>query len=117
MLHVPQAPRVARVPSRDVASSTRAVVAPFPRSTTPTLADSLRRPLSALGVVAPSRWVSVLALVVVASALRLWSLPDIPRYADEINEISPAFAIVRGQSFPLVSGPKHIGAAFDYLLA
>jgi len=44
-------------------------------------------------------------------------LTDIPRYTDEINEITPAFDIVRGTSFPLVSGPKHLGALFDYVLA
>jgi 4-amino-4-deoxy-L-arabinose transferase-like glycosyltransferase len=49
--------------------------------------------------------------------LRVQHLTDIPRYTDEINEITPAFDIVRGSSFPLVSGPKHLGALFDYILA
>jgi 4-amino-4-deoxy-L-arabinose transferase-like glycosyltransferase len=52
-----------------------------------------------------------------AVVLRLQHLTDIPRYTDEINEITPAFGIVRGTSFPLVSGPKHLGAFFDYVLA
>ena len=56
-------------------------------------------------------------LVAVATGLRLWHFADIPRYADEIQEIMPAFDIARGESFPLTSGPKHIGAGFDYLLA
>ena len=50
-------------------------------------------------------------------ALRLQYLTDIPRYTDEINEITPAFDIVRGTSFPLVSGPKHLGSFFDFVLA
>jgi 4-amino-4-deoxy-L-arabinose transferase-like glycosyltransferase len=54
---------------------------------------------------------------VLAVVLRVRHLTDIPRYADEINEITPAFDIVRGTSFPLMSGPKHIGALFDYILA
>ena len=49
--------------------------------------------------------------------VRVQYLSDIPRYLDEINEITPAFGIVRGTSFPLVSGPKHLGAVFDYVLA
>jgi 4-amino-4-deoxy-L-arabinose transferase-like glycosyltransferase len=52
-----------------------------------------------------------------AVVVRVQYLSDIPRYADEINEIAPAFDIVRGTSLPLMSGPKHIGAFFDYLLA
>jgi 4-amino-4-deoxy-L-arabinose transferase-like glycosyltransferase len=53
----------------------------------------------------------------VTLVVRIQHLTDIPRYADEINEITPAFDIVRGTSFPLVSGPKHLGALFDYVLA
>src|SRR5688500_19195292 len=52
-----------------------------------------------------------------AVVLRLHHLTDIPRYTDAINEITPAFGVVRGTSFPLVSGPKHLGACFDYFLA
>ena len=48
---------------------------------------------------------------------RIQHLADIPRYADEINEILPAFDIARGTRFPLMSGPKHIGAFWDYILA
>jgi 4-amino-4-deoxy-L-arabinose transferase-like glycosyltransferase len=61
--------------------------------------------------------VLLLAVGVLAVALRVRHLTDIPRYTDEINEIMPAFDIVRGISFPLMSGPKHIGALFDYVLA
>lgn len=61
------------------------------------------------------------ALLVTVSLLafgnRIQHLADIPRYADEINEILPAFDIARGRSFPLMSGPKHIGAFWDYILA
>jgi 4-amino-4-deoxy-L-arabinose transferase-like glycosyltransferase len=65
----------------------------------------------------------LLELVVLAAIglgafwLRAQHLSDIPRYTDEINEILPAFDIARGRSFPLTSGPKHIGAFFDYMLA
>ena len=59
----------------------------------------------------------VVGVAMLAVALRVQHLTDIPRYTDEINEITPAFDIVRGRSFPLVSGPKHLGALFDYVLA
>ena len=49
--------------------------------------------------------------------LRVHYLSDIPRYTDEIDEILPAIDIVQGRALPLVSGPKHIGAFFDYVLA
>ncbi len=59
-----------------------------------------QRWLSALVSLALSAGVSVAVLAVVAFGLRLWHFRDIPRYADEINEIMPAFGIVRGDSFP-----------------
>ncbi len=59
----------------------------------------------------------MLAVGLLAVVLRVRYVADIPRYTDEINEITPAFDIVRGTSFPLMSGPKHIGALFDYILA
>lgn len=59
----------------------------------------------------------LLGVTTFAVTNRVAHLADIPRYTDEINEIIPAFDIVRGRSFPLVSGPKHIGAFWDYLLA
>jgi len=49
--------------------------------------------------------------------LRVHYLSDIPRYTDEIDEILPAIDIAQGRALPLVSGPKHIGAFFDYVLA
>ena len=58
-----------------------------------------------------------ITVAVVTVLVRVQYLSDIPRYLDEINEITPAFDIVRGTSFPLVSGPKHLGAFFDYILA
>lgn len=64
-----------------------------------------------------AEWIAVASLTLVAILLRAQELHDIPRYADEVNEILPAFDIVRGRDFPLVSGPKHIGAFFDYMLA
>src|SRR5258706_13347436 len=55
-------------------------------------------------------WLAILAFPVLALGVaaftvlvRVQYLVDIPRYADEINEITPAFDIVRGTSFPLVS--------------
>ena len=70
---------------------------------------------SILGVVTfPTLAIGVAVLTVM---IRVQFLSDIPRYLDEINEIAPAFGIVRGTSFPLVSGPKHLGALFDYILA
>src|SRR4051812_45799521 len=69
-------------------------------------------------------WLAILAFPMLALGVAVFTvlvrvqyLVDIPRYADEINEITPAFDIVRGTSFPLVSGPKHLGALFDYILA
>jgi hypothetical protein len=44
-------------------------------------------------------------VALLAVLLRAQYLADIPRYTDEINEITPAFDIVRGTSLPLVSGP------------
>jgi hypothetical protein len=61
--------------------------------------------------------VVVAAIALGAFGLRAQHLSDIPRYTDEINEILPAFDIARGRSLPLTSGPKHIGAFFDYILA
>jgi Dolichyl-phosphate-mannose-protein mannosyltransferase len=58
-----------------------------------------------------------LAIGLLTVGIRVQHLTDIPRYTDEINEILPAFDILRGSSFPLVSGPKHLGAFFDYVLA
>jgi 4-amino-4-deoxy-L-arabinose transferase-like glycosyltransferase len=58
-----------------------------------------------------------IGVVLLSVLVRIQYLSDIPRYTDEINEITPAFGIVRGTSFPLVSGPKHLGSAFDYVLA
>ena len=70
---------------------------------------------SILGVVTfPTLAIGVAVLTVM---VRVQYLSDIPRYLDEINEIAPAFGIVRGTSSPLVSGPKHLGALFDYILA
>ena len=71
----------------------------------PRLLKPLAFPLLAVG----------LALLTVF--LRVQHLTDIPRYTDEINEITPAFDIVRGTSLPLVSGPKHLGSFFDFILA
>jgi 4-amino-4-deoxy-L-arabinose transferase-like glycosyltransferase len=61
--------------------------------------------------------VLAVGVALVAVFLRAQYLTDIPRYTDEINEITPAFDIVRGTSFPLVSGPKHLGSFFDFVLA
>jgi len=90
----------------------------------PTRTLALRRTEVALRA---SAWAAPLATLVFAALLlgittvavinRVDHLADIPRYTDEINEILPAFDIVRGSRFPLVSGPKHIGAFWDYLLA
>ncbi|MCC7369540.1 MAG: glycosyltransferase family 39 protein [Chloroflexi bacterium] len=59
----------------------------------------------------------LIAVAVLGFGNRVQYLTDLPRYTDEINEILPAFDIVRGTRFPLMSGPKHIGAFWDYLLA
>lgn len=62
--------------------------------------------------------VALSGLMLLALLLRAQHLSDIPRYADEINEILPTTdVILPGHGFPLVSGPKHIGALFNYLLA
>jgi 4-amino-4-deoxy-L-arabinose transferase-like glycosyltransferase len=71
----------------------------------PGLLTLLAFPMLAAGVALLSVW------------LRAQYLTDIPRYTDEINEITPAFDIVRGTSLPLVSGPKHLGSFFDFVLA
>ena len=59
----------------------------------------------------------LITVSVLAFGNRIQHLADIPRYTDEINEILPAFEIARGSRFPLMSGPKHIGALWDYILA
>ena len=61
--------------------------------------------------------VLLVAVSLLAFGNRIQHLADIPRYADEINEVLPAFDIARGTRFPLMSGPKHIGAFWDYILA
>jgi 4-amino-4-deoxy-L-arabinose transferase-like glycosyltransferase len=71
-----------------------------------------------LALLTPLGYPTLAVLVALLTvALRLQYLTDIPRYTDEINEITPAFDIVRGTSFPLVSGPKHLGSFFDFVLA
>jgi hypothetical protein len=78
-----------------------------------------RAPVSAWAAALAAYAFPVLLVAVSLLALgnRVQHLTDIPRYTDEINEIIPAFDIVRGTRYPLVSGPKHIGAFWDYLLA
>jgi 4-amino-4-deoxy-L-arabinose transferase-like glycosyltransferase len=85
------------------------------------------RPSVPTSAVAAPSWAALAAayafpvLLVLISGVAFWDrfqyLQDIPRYTDEINEILPAFDIARGKSFPLMSGPKHIGALWDYILA
>src|SRR5438552_13555896 len=61
--------------------------------------------------------VALSLLLLPALLLRAEHLADIPRYTDEIDEVLPATDIAAGHGLPLVSGPKHIGAFFDYLAA
>src|ERR1051325_10393500 len=60
---------------------------------------------------------TLLAILGLAWFLRARYLADIPRYTDEVNEVQAAIDIAHGKTYPLVSGTKHIGALFDYLLA
>lgn len=59
----------------------------------------------------------LVGVMLVAFVLRARLLSDVPRYTDEVNEIQAAIDIARGRSLPTVSGTKHVGAFFDYLLA
>lgn len=60
---------------------------------------------------------TLFGIVLFAWFLRMRYLADIPRYTDEVNEVQAAISIAHGTARPLVSGTKHIGALFDYLLA
>ena len=56
-------------------------------------------------------------LVVLAVAVRLPYLGDIPRLTDEPDEIIIALQIARGQRAPLVNVDHYIGALWNYVLA
>lgn len=58
-----------------------------------------------------------LGLAVVAFALRLPYLWDIPRLTDELQEILWALAIVRGEMLPLTAVDSYYGPLWSYLLA
>src|SRR5215204_52454 len=81
------------------------------------MADPFRKVSQIARLTTATFLVLALGIGFLAIAVRAQHLTDIPRYTDEINEILPAFDIVRGRSFPLMSGPKHLGALFDYVLA
>src|SRR4051794_29332220 len=59
----------------------------------------------------------VTGLTILAFAIRVHMLGDLPRYTDEVNETMSAVDIARGHTLPLVSPSRHIGAYFNYLVA
>ena len=60
----------------------------------------------------------VLFLFLLALALRLPYLHDVPRYPwDELRETRVALSILRGEAFPLTNFDGYIGALYNYILA
>jgi 4-amino-4-deoxy-L-arabinose transferase-like glycosyltransferase len=56
-------------------------------------------------------------LVLLAVALRLPYLWDVPRFTDETDEVLLGLQIARGQRLPLVNQEAYIGPFWNYLLA
>jgi len=60
----------------------------------------------------------MLFLFLLALALRLPYLHDVPRYPwDELRETRVALSILRGEAFPLTNFDGYIGALYNYILA
>jgi hypothetical protein len=59
----------------------------------------------------------LIALGVLALALRIPNYQFVPAFTDERNDILQVLRIVRGQDLPLISDPSSIGAFWSYLLA
>src|SRR5215212_8898508 len=61
--------------------------------------------------------VVVAALLLIAVAVRLPYLWDIPRFTDETAEAEIGLQIARGQSLPLTNRDPYIGALWNWILA
>jgi len=59
----------------------------------------------------------ILCVFLLALALRLPYLQDVPRYTDETDEIDLALRIARGEIFPMTNVVGYLGAFYNYLLA
>ena len=55
--------------------------------------------------------------LLLAMALRLPYLHDVPRYTDELREVQVALSIARGEAFPLTNYDAYMGAFYNYILA
>lgn len=60
---------------------------------------------------------ALLGLGLLAWAVRLYALWDVPRFTDETVEAGIGLAILRGESWPLTNRDPYIGALWNYLLA
>ena len=61
--------------------------------------------------------ISGLAIGIVAVAVRLYELRDVPRLTDETDEVMRGLAIARGEPLPLTNVDAYIGPLWSYLLA
>src|SRR4051812_157899 len=59
----------------------------------------------------------VAALLLIAVAVRIPYLWDIPRFTDETVEAEISLQIARGESFPLTNRDPYIGALWNWVLA
>jgi len=60
----------------------------------------------------------IVSLFLLALALRLPYLHDVPRYPwDELRESGVALSLARGEAFPLTNFDSYIGALYNYILA
>jgi len=58
-----------------------------------------------------------LAVCLVALAVRLFEVRDVPRLTDETDEVMLGLAIARGEALPLTNVDAYIGPLWNYLLA
>src|SRR5437660_9781274 len=59
----------------------------------------------------------IVSLFLLALALRLPYLHDVPRYTDEVNEVRVGLSIARGEALRLTNADTYMGALYNYLLA
>jgi hypothetical protein len=65
----------------------------------------------------PPPGVALLALGLLALAVRIPNYQVMPAFTDERNDIAQALRIVRGADLPLTNNPSYIGAFWNYVLA
>jgi 4-amino-4-deoxy-L-arabinose transferase-like glycosyltransferase len=61
--------------------------------------------------------VGLAVLVLLAAALRLWHLNEIPSPTDELLGVSRAIEVVRGTLFPLTDEEPYIGSLWTFMMA